>query len=156
MLPATYLYLLPAVAVFPLIRDDFRMRRVGTVQLLLWGLSACAVGLLIFGGATVLLNIVLNILFLLFSGAVLALYFRMRGRLFRRSVGCGDLLFLLCLTPLFPPVRFLYFLIVSCLAALLWWIATCRLRRYTIPFVATTGIVFMGDVLIHLFRLWLH
>lgn len=156
MLPATYLYLLPAVAVFPLIRDDFRVRRVETAQLLLFGLSAYAVGLLISGGAAVLRNIVLNILFLLFSGAALTLYFRMRGRLFRRSVGCGDWLFLLCLAPLFPPVRFLYFLIVSCLAALLWWIATCRLRRHTIPFVATTGIVFMGDVLFHLLRLWLH
>ena len=156
MLPATYLYLLPAVAVFPLIRDDFRMRRVGTAWLVFFGITGVVAGLLTFGGAAFLRNTVLNILFLLFSGAVLALYFRMRGRLFRRSVGCGDLLFLLCLTPLFPPVRFLYFLIVSCLAALLWWVATCRLRRHTIPFVATTGIVFMGDVLIHLFRLWLH
>ena len=155
MVPAAYLYLFPAVAVLPLVRDDFRSRRIGSAWLLFFGLVVLGVSIAVFGWVTMFRHIAMNVLFLLFTGAFVAGYFRLRGRRLRYSIGNGDQLFLLAITPLLPIACFLWFLIASCLFSLLWWWGTCRMRRCTVPFVATSGIVLMAGVVFNLFRLWL-
>ena len=90
---------------------------------------------------------------LLFAGGVVAGYLRLRGRSVRHSFGCGDLVCIAALTPLFEAREFVRLLIAACLVALTWrWL--CGARRHTVPFVAMLGFALGGWVVFQIFRLW--
>lgn len=140
MLTSSYSYLLLLLPAAVLARDDFRTRRVGLVWLAVLGITAVVTAWLTQERHAMAEHTLCNALILLLSGALLALCLRLCGQRIVRAAGAGDGMFLLCVTPLFPPAEYIRFMIACCLAALIWWV--CGGRRYrTIPFVGTGGIV---------------
>ncbi len=155
MLSASYSYLLLLLPAVPLARDDFRTRRVGVVWLAVFGVTALAVGGLCDGWRTMLLHAAVNALLLGLLGVLLAAYLRLCRKRIDRSLGAGDAVFLLVITPLFSPEAYLHFLIAACVLALVWWTFLRPPRRSTIPFVGVAGIALGGWILVKIIRVWL-
>lgn len=66
-----------------------------------------------------------NMIILLLLGGSLVIWQVVRRRplraFFIRSFGAGDAVMMAAVAPLFDPVAYVRFLMVSCLAALMWW-----------------------------------
>ena len=155
MFAASYpclLLLLPAAV---LARDDFRTRRVGIAWLVGLGLAAVAAGWFCDGWRTMLLHAAGGALLLGLLGVSLAGYLRLRRKRIGRSLGAGDAVFLLVITPLFSPEAYLRFLIAACALSLVWWAFLRPSRRSTIPFVGMAGLALGGWVLLKIVRVWL-
>lgn len=104
-----------AVAVYSLLRmvmDDFQKRSVSLDLMILFGVSQ-------FWNAP-LENVYYNGLILIIIGCAVFLYYRLiRIKInFLDSIGGGDLLFLLCVTPYFWVPEFVLYFIVSSLCVL--------------------------------------
>ena len=110
--------------------SDLRCRRIGILNLAVFGAVVIFVSVLESGGLHLpLSNLVRNLLTCVLLWAVLSLWARLRKRALADMLGTGDLLFVLCLTPYFPPRHFLLFLIASSLATILVWLPYTRLTR---------------------------
>ena len=82
-----------------------------------------------------------------------SLWARLRKRGLSDMLGTGDLLFVLCMTPYFPPRHFLLFLIISSLATILFWLLYTRLSRTTardIPLVTAFAICLTLQIVIRI------
>jgi len=145
-----YLLLLTPAAV--LVGEDLGTRRVSVVWLALLGASAVSTSWHVVGWQTMLRQAAVNTCSLLVVAALLGVYLSLRRFAVRYSVGAGDLVCLVAITPLFGAQEFIRFLIAACLVSLGWWVV-CRKRRRTVPFVAMIGITLTGWVLFQLFRL---
>ena len=130
------------ISLIPLIYEDFRMRCVGVVWLAVAAVAVVAIGLADDGFRRVLINVSVNTALLLLLGLFLAAYLRLRCKRFDRSFGAGDVVFLLCVTPLFAPADYLRFLIAACLVSLVWWVVVSYVgKRITVPFVGMMCLV---------------
>lgn len=146
--------LLTAVLV-PLAYEDFRLRRVGVVWLVLAGIIASAVGYADGGLRQMLADVAVNSVLLLLLGLFLAIYLRLRGKRFFRSFGAGDAVFLLVATPLFTPAGYLRFLIAACMVSLGWWaVVGAGKKRSTIPFVGMMCLVLVVYIPCKVCGLW--
>lgn len=153
MVSAPYPYVLLLLPAAVLACDDFRTRRVSVRWLAALGVAAVAAAWTTEGGRTLLLQTATNAALLLLSGLLFAGYLRLRGLVVRHAFGAGDAVFLLAVAPLFAPASFLRFLVVTALAALVWWTMR-RHRRRTVPFVGVGGCVLAGWVVLQFLRLW--
>lgn len=141
-MPPFWPYLLLLVPAAPLVYTDFRMRCISIGGLAaLWG-AAIAVGWTSFGFRPMLLHAGVNACILvIFSGTMLG-YQLLRQRpvrtFFEQSFGLGDIVMMIAVVPLFAPGSYMRFLLVSCLAALGWWMMK---RTETIPFAGIMAIV---------------
>lgn len=105
-----------------------------------------------------LYHIVTNTLLLGWMLGGVWLYLRLRyGRqanLFRRSVGSGDLVFALLLTPLAPLPQYLLLLLGGCMGGLAYWIGVRIAVRYsaTIPLITFFSLAFIVCTLYRLIR----
>lgn len=143
------------VSLIPLIYEDFRMRRVGVVWLVVAAVAAVAVGFVDDGFRRMLTHVSANAALLLLLWLFLAMYLRLRGKRFGRSFGAGDAVFLLCATPLFAPADYLRFLIVACIVSLGWWaIVGAGKKRRTIPFVGMMCLVLAVYIPCKICGLW--
>jgi hypothetical protein len=72
----------------------------------------------------------------------------------KHYMGIGDVIFLLAITPVFDVYTFLYFVIGSCIAALLWWGINYLInnKKRTIPFVGILGCVLSAYLIIRVFK----
>ena len=110
--------------------SDLRCRRIGILNLAVFGAVVIFVSVLESGGLRLpLSNLVRNLLTCVLLWAVLSLWARLRKRALADMLGTGDLLFVLCLPPYSPPRHFLLFLIASSLATILVWLPYTRLTR---------------------------
>ncbi len=110
--------------------SDLRCRRIGIINLAVFGVVVIFVSVMESGGLRLpLSNLVRNLLTCVLLWAALSLWARLRKRGLSDMLGTGDLLFVLCLTPYFPPRHFLLFLIVSSLATLLVWLPYTSLSK---------------------------
>lgn len=139
-----YMLLLPPALI--LAWEDFRTREVSVGWLWMLGLLVPAVGWKTGGLSEVARYAAANLSLLLCLGAILVLYHlllrRPLGAFFTRSFGAGDAAMLVALVPLFRPTNYVRFVLVSCLAALAWWLVR---RPKTIPlagFMALTLAVY--------------
>lgn len=146
-------YLLLLVPAAVLACEDLRTRHVSVVWLAVLGGAAFAAAWLSEGCRTMVRHTAANGALLLIAGLAVAGYLRLRGCSVRHSFGCGDLVCLAALTPLFEAREFVRLSIAACLVALVWW-WLCRARRRTVPFVAMLGIVLGGWIMLRIFRLW--
>lgn len=138
-----------------LIRSDFRERQVRLFVLLLfgviqWGICAWQTGIMI-----LLLRIGENLLLLVVWGLCTAVYFWLRNcfsmRKNRGYVGKGDIVFILCLLPVFPLCHFLLFIMLALFFALLYWILRGMSLHDTIPFVSMLGICYLPILILHIY-----
>lgn len=139
-------YLLLLVPAVPLAYEDFRMRQVSIVWLVVLGAGCFGTAWLASGFAKALSCTVANICVLVVFAAVMLLYQLSRRRplrtFFTHYFGSGDVVMLAAVAPLFSPAGYVRFLLVCCLAALGWWVVR---RPATIPlagFMALTLAVY--------------
>lgn len=145
-------YLLPLVPAAVLACEDWRTRRVSVAWLIALGVTAGAAAWLTEGWRTMVWHMAINSVLLLVAGLAVTGYLRLQGLSVRHSFGCGDLVCLAVLTPLFGAREFVRLSIAACLAALMWWWLR-RARRRTVPFVAMIGIALGGWVMLRILRL---
>lgn len=152
------LYLLPVVPATVLAVSDLRHRTIPVSWLIVFGLCVLSTAAVLSPLTETLYHIVTNTLLLGWMLGGVWLYLRLRyGRpanLFRRSVGSGDLVFALLLTPLAPLPQYLLLLLGGCMGGLAYWIgirAAVR-RSATIPLVTFLSLAFMLCTLYRLIR----
>lgn len=110
--------------------SDLRCRRIGILNLAFFAAAVIVMSVMESGGLRLpLSNLVRNFLTCVLLWAALSLWARLRKRRLPDMLGTGDLLFVLCLTPYFPPRHFLLFLILSSLFTLLFWLPYTRLSK---------------------------
>lgn len=152
------LYLLPVVPATVLAVSDLRHRTIPVNWLVVFGLCVLSTAAVLSPLTEMLYHIVTNTLLLGWMLGGVWLYLRLRyGRqanLFRRSVGSGDLVFALLLTPLAPLPQYLLLLLGGCLAGLAYWtIVRIAVRRSaTIPLVTFLNLAFIVCTLYRLIR----
>lgn len=133
-MPALWPYFLLLVPAVFLVRDDFRTRTVSVVWLAVLGVIALAAGWTTSGLWPMLRHAVANTCLLVVLAGALCCWQSMRGRpfgaFFSTGFGAGDAVLALVLVPLFSPVPYLRFLLLSALVAVVWWLQT---RASTIP-----------------------
>lgn len=155
-MPRLWPYLLLLLPAIPLARDDFRTRRVGVLWLALLAVSSAGVGWHAAGLRTMLLHAAANVCVLLLFGCAMLVYHlsrRMRSRdFFSRSFGAGDAVMMSAVAPLFAPVAYVRFLLLSCLLALGWW---CVKRPATIPLAGFMALVLAVYVVCKTAGLWM-
>lgn len=139
-------YLILLVPAAFLIWDDFRTREIAVMWLALLGILSIWAGRMAYGLHTMLLQATINLVIILLFGAALIMYRLLRHRpvrnFFIHSFGAGDVVMISVVAPLFEPAGYVYFLLLSCVAALIWWIVK---RSATIPlagFMALTLAVY--------------
>lgn len=124
--------------------SDLRCRRIGIFNLAVFAAAVVFMSVMESGGLRLpLSNLVHNLLTCVLLWTALSLWARLRKRGLSDMLGTGDLLFVLCMTPYFPPRHFLLFLIISSLATILFWLLYTRLSRTTardIPLVTAFAI----------------
>lgn len=152
------LYLAPVVPAAVLGVSDFRRRSIPVGWLVAFGLCVLSRAAVLSPLTEMLYHILTNTLLLGWMLGGVWLYLRLRyGRqanLFRRSVGSGDLVFAVLLTPLAPLPQYLLLLLGGCLAGLAYWIGvrTAVRRSATIPLVTFLSLAFMVCTLYRLIR----
>lgn len=148
-----YLLLLPLLAM--LMRDDFRTRQVAIVWLVVLGMGCVLVGWMTASLRPMLLHTVVNTaLLLLFGGAMIGWQLVRRKPLrefFANSFGVGDVVMMWILTPLFCPVTYVRFLLISCAISLMWWTLH---RSKTIPLAGVMAFTLAGYALCKTVGLW--
>ena len=138
--------------------SDFRRRSIPVNWLVAFGLCVLLSSVFLSSVGTILYNILTNTLLLGWMLGGVWLYLRLRyGRQanrFRRSVGSGDLIFAVLLTPFAPLSQYLLLLLGGCLAGLAYWtIVRIAVRRSaTIPLVTFLSLAFMVCTLYRLIR----
>ncbi len=128
--------------------EDFRCRRISVIMLAVFALCAISYGGLSEGIVAMLINMATNIglLAVMFGGVALSFLVRNKSnrKPLKELIGLGDVLFMVAATPLFPLKEYLYFLLISMVAALLDWLAirsAKRKQKSTIPLVGAMGSV---------------
>lgn len=131
-----------------LIRSDFRERQVSVPTLLVfggiqWAICLMESGIMAFAG-----RMLENFLLLAVWGVATGIWFRWsrfgRKRDHRTGwIGKGDLAFLVCLLPVFPLRHFLFFLLLSLIVSLLYWLLSGKGASFTIPLVSMVGICYL-------------
>lgn len=146
------LLLLPAV---PLVREDFRSREVAVVWLA--GLAAAAVAVVwaTAGLRTACWNTGGNFCVLAFLAGMMTVWQLVRRKPLRKffsdSLGAGDAVMLMTLTPLFTPAGYVRFLMAACAAALGWW---CVKRPPTLPLAGFMALTLAGYAILKTAGIW--
>ncbi len=141
-----YLPLLLIAAV--LACQDFRHREVEGAWLVLLGGGVFVVAGMELGLGGMLRNWAINVAVLVVLLGGLWLWMRFRKQSFRGAFGMGDAAFMLAVAPLFSPRTYVWFLLTSCVVALLWGLAA---RWRHIPLVGVMGVV-LGPFIVA--KLW--
>ena len=104
--------------------SDLRIRRIGMVHLIIFGITLLTASLLEFGWRQVMVNALFNLLAVLFLTISLYGYSRMRKMRLSDMIGGGDLAFALAAMPYLEIREYILFLILSCVLTLaVWWMS---------------------------------
>lgn len=140
-------FILPIVM---MIISDFRWRSVNLLWLICLFIVSVVVSILLGGIRDVVINVLTNCLLIIYLAVGVFLYFSIKARhwvnLLRCHFGVGDLIFLICLTPIFNIYHYLLFLTISfCITLALWGLCRLsgRINSTSIPLVSSVGIVFL-------------
>ncbi len=125
-----------------MIVSDYKFRTIVLWQLIFFGIIMLGISLIENGLMTTLLNISLNILISFIVGLCVYFYFLIKYRSVYSIIGKGDILFILFLTPFFPPRMFLIFMFTSFIATLFMWIVISLIKKSgdKIPLVSGIGV----------------
>lgn len=128
-------------SIIVLVSSDFHKRVVSLWVLLIFGCFMILNALLNQHPIFVLWNVVSNCVVLAMLWLSFMLYsvvrrYAIKGAI-QKFIGVGDILFLIFLTPIFEPNRFVCFLIVGFSLSIIYWLLS---HKATIPLVGTLGI----------------
>lgn len=138
-----------------MIVTDFRRRKIDLLWLVLLCICSVFAAIALYGLRSFFINTVFNIAVLIYMllGVILYVYIKHRQISFvKHYAGMGDVLFFAVLTPIFEFRNFIYFLIASCMAGLLWWLATYIIssKKRTVPFVGISGCIFSFHIILNI------
>ncbi|MBO5498379.1 MAG: hypothetical protein J5990_03165 [Bacteroidales bacterium] len=130
--------------------SDLRSRRIGTVHLIIFGITLLMASLWDSGWCQVLVNLSFNLLAVLFLSIFLYGYSRIRKMRLADMIGGGDLAFALAAMPYLEIREYVLFLISSCILTLaVWWMSGIKGKRSKdIPLVTGMGAYF-GVVILY-------
>jgi len=157
MLNSNYISLLILAPVVPMIVSDFYRRRVALAWLVAFTVLNVTITIILYDFNIFITNVLFNIAVLAYMACGVLLYIYIKHKkvsTIKHYVGMGDVVFLFALTPIFEFYTFLYFLIGSCIAALVWWGINYLINKKnrTIPFVGVLGCVLSGYIIINAFK----
>lgn len=139
--------LLAIPPIVEMIISDFRSRTVRVLSLAVTCVLLAISAIIEYGMHATLLNMAANGLVCLLVGICVLIYLRIRRTPVSEAVGCGDILFILALTPLFKLDAFLLFMTVSSTLTLSAWLihtvifkSRGKLHRHSIPLISGLGI----------------
>lgn len=129
--------------------SDLRSRRIGTVHLIIFGITLLMASLWDSGWCQVLVNLSFNLLAVLFLSIFLYGYSRIRKMRLADMIGGGDLAFALAAMPYLEIREYVLFLISSCILTLaVWWMSGIKGKRSKdIPLVTGMGAYFGAVIL---------
>lgn len=137
-----WLLLIPLIPAAAMALSDFRSRHIALAWLVVFAVCTVTASVAEQGLMSVAHNALYNTVLMVFMGAFVWLYLCVKHRRVINplddNIGLGDVLFIWSLTPLWSIMTFLPFLIISFVAAILWWLAVGR--KATIPLVGIMGI----------------
>lgn len=121
--------------------SDLRSRRIGTVHLIIFGITLLTASFLELGWRQTLANASFNLLTVLLLWLFLYGYSRMRKMRLADMMGGGDLAFALAVMPYLELTDYVLFLISSCILTLAaWWMSGIQGKRSKdIPLVTGMG-----------------
>lgn len=114
--------LLAIPSIIEMIISDFRSRTVRVRTLAVTCVLLAVTAIAEYGPHVTLSNMAANSLVCLLLGLCVLTYLRIRRTPVSEAVGCGDILFILALTPLFKLDAFLLFITVSSALTLSSWL----------------------------------
>lgn len=142
-----FLNLIFVIPIIVMIFSDFKKRTISIFWLGIFALSILGYGLST--NSEYVSKIITNLTILGLIATFATLYLILKNKQLinplSEYIGIGDLLFIVCLVPLWSGVQFLIFLIISFVSGILWWI-TLKIfygRNRTIPLVGIMGITFL-------------
>ncbi|MDR2065849.1 MAG: hypothetical protein LBP85_09125 [Prevotellaceae bacterium] len=143
---SNYILLLLVIPVFPMTVSDFCCRRIALAWLVILAICSATAAIILYGLDAVGINFIFNlaVLIYMFSGVMLYVYVKNRKiSAIKHYAGIGDMLFFIALTPIFEFRNFVYLLIGSCLAALVWWLVIYIVwhKKRTVPLVGISGCI---------------
>lgn len=127
-----------------MIITDLRSRRIGTLHLIIFGITLLVASILEIGWLQVLVNLSCNWLTIFILWLSLYGYSRLRNMTLSEMIGSGDLWFALAVTPYWEVREYVIFLMISCSMTLVaWWLSGLWGRRERdIPLVTGMGACF--------------
>ena len=130
--------------------SDLRSRRIGTIHLIIFGITLLMASLWDSGWCQVLLNLSFNLLTVLFLWLFLYGYSRLRKMKLSEMIGDGDLWFAMAATPYLELREYVVYLIISCTMTLAaWWLSgLCGRKERDIPLVTGMGTC-LGAVILY-------
>ncbi len=130
--------------------SDLRSRRIGTVHLIIFGITLLMASLWDSGWCQVLVNLSFNLLTVLFLWLFLYGYSRLRKMKLSEMIGDGDLWFAMAATPYLELREYVVYLIISCTMTLAaWWLSgLCGRKERDIPLVTGMGTC-LGAVILY-------
>lgn len=144
------MYLLNLIIIIPIIAMVFSDFKKRTINIIWLGIFALAIlGYCLSTDAEYVDNIIANLIILGIITTSTTLYLIIRNKQLinplKGYIGTGDLLFVVCLIPLWNTNIFLRFLIISFVSGIFWWLISKVIygRNPTIPLVGIMGITFL-------------
>ena len=130
--------------------SDLRSRRIGTIHLIIFGITLLMASLWDSGWCQVLVNLSFNLLTVLFLWLFLYGYSRLRKMKLSEMIGDGDLWFAMVAIPYLELREYVVYLIISCTMTLAaWWLSgLCGRKERDIPLVTGMGTC-LGAVILY-------
>lgn len=122
--------------------SDYRSRTVVLWQLILFGAMVLIFSIIDKGQYATFLNLSANTIISVIIGLSVYIYFWLKYKSVQSIIGKGDILFILFMTPLFPPRMFIGFMLSSFLVTLLLWGVHSFVvkRNDNIPLISGVGL----------------
>lgn len=130
--------------------SDLRSRRIGTVHLIIFGITLLVTSLWDSGWCQVMVNASFNLLTVLLLWLFLYGYSRLRKMKLSEMIGDGDLWFAMAVTPYLELREYVVLLIISCTMtlAVCWLSGLWGRKERDIPLVAGMGTC-LGAVILY-------
>ncbi len=139
--------------------QDLRFQAVSWIFFLLGFLINSVLAVKSLSFPDILLNMVIILLFIFFQLAIIYLFswvkFKKRINIFSSVFGLGDLLFLIMILPVFSPLNFILFFIVSLVFTLLVFVALKGFNLLKIKKVPLAGLQSLFLFLVILFQIFI-
>ena len=141
------------ITVIPLlvmIISDWYTRRVSIIALVIFALLCFICAIYKYNICLIAYRSLCNItlLFTLYIGVYVWFLVKGEKKRISQTFGSGDIGFIVSTAPLLQLYEYLLFILISCVASLLWWIIIYWItgKNRTIPFISTSGVCYIGYI----------
>lgn len=141
------LYGVLCLTVFGIAYEDFRFRQIRVLFFAIFFVSLFLLLIITWPLSVLIHNTLVNLLFMSIQIASLQIYFWVKEKrwswIFDRKLGWGDVVFWLCILPVWPLMPFVLFLVSSLIFSLLCYTLIFRKKHATIPLAGLQALFFL-------------